>query len=155
MSARLTISDLPAKFQAAAYAQLGKGKPLGQARAAAVAKVPAQIIRQRTGDGMNKWERDFLDCLKGSYSGELTTIHREVSLPIGNGVRYKLDFLVGLKFSKDTQGSMVSGYEVKGQRRAAGIVKLKVAAGLYPWITFWLVTKGRESGAWTFQEVQP
>jgi len=44
-------------------------------------------------------------------------------------------------------------YEVKGFMRDDAAVKLKVAASLYPWIKFHLVT--RKKGEWIIQEVLP
>lgn len=102
-------------------------------------------IRQKSGDGMNKWERDF----RAEYlEPRFASIHREVSLPLANGLRYKVDFLCC-----HTSGSP-KGYEVKGVARAAGIAKLKMAATLYPWIAFRLVTK-RKGGGWDIEEVRP
>ena len=165
MSGRFTLDQLPAKYQAEVLRQLEpQSKPLGQARAQAVRKVevvptPAKpkAIRQHQGDGMNKWERAFLADLRSRYSGSLVSIHREVSLPIGNGVRYKVDFVVAMKLSEDGGASIVRAFEVKGQFRSTGIVKLKVAASTYPWIQFYLVTKQKkkDGGGWDVEEVRP
>ena len=112
-----------------------------------------QPIRQRVkGDGMNKWERQFLTHLK--FTLPTSSIHREVSLPLANGLRYKVDFLVGREIQGATGGADVVGYEVKGFRRAAGIAKLKMAASVYPWIKFSLVTR-EKGGGWKFTEVFP
>lgn len=40
----MTVSDLPEKYRAEAYRQLGQGKPLGTARAAAVAAFPVEVV---------------------------------------------------------------------------------------------------------------
>ena len=109
-----------------------------------------QPIRQRKGDGMNKWEREFLAVIM-ALKIESQTVHREVSLPLANGLRYRVDFLVGCRTFDDK--SHVFAYEVKGLRRSTGIAKLKMAATLYPWITFYLVT--RENGVWQYTKVQP
>lgn len=167
MSGRFTLEQLPAKYQAEVLRQLEpQSKPLGQARAQAVRQVevvptptPAKPkgIRQHQGDGMNKWERAFLAELRSRYSGSLVSIHREVSLPIGNGVRYKVDFVVAMKLSVDGGASVVKAFEVKGQFRPTGIVKLKVAASAYPWIEFFLVTKQKKKagGGWDIEGVRP
>jgi len=119
---------------------------VGQARAVnASLMVKKPMIRQRKGDGMNKWEREFYQILTSLNQN----VHREVSLPLANGLRYKVDFIVGGK--RLDGGSNVLGYEVKGFRRSTGIAKLKMAAALYTWITFYLVT--REKGVWQYQEV--
>lgn len=112
----------------------------------------ARRIRQKTGDGMNGWEREFRE----SYLvPRWLHIHREVSLPLANGLRYKVDFLcahTGQIWAGEVRD--IIGYEVKGQARAAGIAKLKMAARLYPWIGFRLVTKRKGSG-WDIQEILP
>jgi hypothetical protein len=104
-------------------------------------------IRQRQGDGMNKWEREFRDYIAPQFEN----IHREVSLPLANGLRYKLDFLCVDKLG------VVMGYEVKGFARSTGIAKLKMAASVYPWIKFVLVTKqGKmKGGGWDKEAVMP
>lgn len=154
MSKHITISDLPEKYQRSAYAQLCAGNLLGpkvaQAPAPnAKARTHAAPIRQRTnGDGLNRWERQFLAKLKADFPR--ASIYREISLPLANGVRYKPDFIVGsIEFDRPI------GYEVKGQRRAAGIAKLKVAATLYPWISFYIVTREKPGGAWQCDRVHP
>lgn len=112
----------------------------------------AKRIRQKAGDGMNGWEREFRE----SYLvPRWLHIHREVSLPLANGLRYKVDFLcahTGQIWAGEVRD--IIGYEVKGQARAAGIAKLKMAARLYPWIGFRLVTKRKGSG-WDIQEILP
>lgn len=122
---------------------------------AETATVRKKRIRQKCGDGMNKTERAFLAYLQAHY-GTACTIHREVSLPLANGVRYKVDFMTGMP-NKDDDSAIVRAYEVKGYARDDAIVKLKVAATLYPWIRFLLVTKlksGSEVG-WSFESVKP
>lgn len=160
----MTISDLPAKYQAEAYRQLGAGKPLGMARAQAVASFPVEVvptpsprakgaakpIRQRQGgDGCNRWEREFWAKLAADFP--TASIHREVALPLANGLRYKVDFIVGSAHGP----TRPLAYEVKGQKRASGIAKLKMAATLYPWITFHIATKPRKGGAWQIDQVFP
>lgn len=109
------------------------------------------MIRQQQGDGMNKTERAFLSYLKAEYPE--SHIHREVSLPLANGVRYKVDFLRADVDPVD--GTGVFAYEVKGFMRDDAAVKLKVAAALYPWITFFLVSRKSQKSTWEIQRVQP
>lgn len=106
----------------------------------------AKRIRQRTtGDGMNKWEREFGAHLALHWEN----VHREVSLPLANGLRYKVDFLCA-------DGVFVAGFEVKGFARSTGIAKLKMAARLYPWVRFHLATKRKDlPGGWALEEVFP
>jgi hypothetical protein len=112
---------------------------------AVAAPVAPKRIRQHAGDSMNTWEREWRACVAHCYEH----IYREVSLPLANGLRYKVDFLC-----VDTMGA-VYGYEVKGFARSTGIAKLKMAATLYPWIKFVLVSKRtkREGGGWNKEEV--
>lgn len=107
-------------------------------------------IRQHKGDGMNKWEREYSATLKL----RCTHVYREVSLPIANGSVFKIDFLCA---TVEGDRLFVSGYEVKGRALPAGIVKLKVAASLYPWIQFVMVTKRkkREGGGWSEERILP
>lgn len=121
--------------------------------AAITGQKPSEIkprIRQRKGDGMNHWEREYLAILDIQWSH----IHREVALPLANGLRYKLDFLCVSTKEKEIE---VVGYEVKGFARSTGIAKLKMAARLYPWIVFFLATKRkkRDGGGWAEERVWP
>lgn len=160
MSARFTIADLPPKFQAQIAAQLAGGKPIGMARAAEVAKIEIvphadkKRIRQHAGDGMNNWEREYAAKLAAQYPG--CAIHREVSLPLANGLRYKVDFLVAVH-DKESGKASVFGYEVKGLARSTGIAKAKMAARIFPWILFTLATKRRKKhgGGWSEETVLP
>lgn len=150
---RPTIADLPPRHQAEVARQLNAGKPIGQARAKAVRQVECvpgkKRIRQRAGDGMNKWEREYLARLRADCTCD--HIYREVSLPLANGVRYKVDFLVAYADVCGSKWVCVRAYEVKGHMRDDAAVKLKVAASVYPWIKFFLAYKVR--GNWRTQEV--
>lgn len=147
MSARLTIGDLAPKYQEQIAKQLGGG-PLGMARSEAVRAVPIVAvkprIRQNSGDGMNKTERRYDGILRASWD----YVYREPSLPLANGLKYKLDFLVV------GNGGRIEGHEVKGRAFAAGIVKVKMAARLFPWIKFFLVT-AKKGGEWQIDPVLP
>lgn len=118
---------------------------------------PKKMIRQCQGDGLNRWEREYLAILTATNPG--ASIHREVSLPLANGLRYKVDFLVAADATNGHKDrvSCVIGYEVKGHRKPTGIAKIKMAARVYPWITFKLVTKQgkRRGGGWDVERVLP
>jgi hypothetical protein len=135
------LPNLPARYQEQIRAQIGTPPKL------------RPTIRQRT-QGMNKTEARFLEWLRDD--NPTASIHHEVALPLANGVRYKVDFLVAdpcLQIYKHAH-CLVSAYEVKGFARDDAIVKLKVAARVYPWIRFYLVRE-REGydGPWQFEEV--
>lgn len=107
-------------------------------------KEGAKRIRQNSA-GLNKTEQAFFDCLKESHPGALV-YSQSVTLGLANGVRYTPDFVV-------REFSVVAAYEVKGFMRDDAAVKLKVAASLYPWILFHLVT--RKGGQWQVDRVLP
>jgi hypothetical protein len=110
-------------------------------------KQPAKArIRQKQGDGLNKTERAFLGYLQRQDTGARIYV-QDVTLRLGNGVRYTPDFVV-------TNEWRVSAYETKGFMRDDAAVKIKVAARAYTWITFYLVTKAKH-GSWDIQHVQP
>lgn len=101
-------------------------------------------IRQNSA-GLNKTEQAFFDWLTVE-AGPLAQVYTQaITLRIANGSRYTPDFVAraGIRFA---------AYEVKGFLRDDAAVKLKVAASLYPWIKFHLVTK-RKGGGWDVQEV--
>ena len=103
-------------------------------------------LRQRT-KGPNKLEAAFAAYLRGYNPGAV--IHEQaVTLLVANGVRYTPDI-----FSPGT----LSFYETKGFMRDDAAVKIKVAAGVHPWATFYLVTKIKASkgGGWNIQRILP
>ncbi|RRJ96835.1 hypothetical protein Ga0100231_024010 [Opitutaceae bacterium TAV4] len=140
MSRRVTIADLSPKFQAEAYRQITtKTTPTMTPTAEPTAK---PRIRQKSGDGLNKWEREHHERIRREWRH----VYREPTLPLANGLRYKPDFLV--HFGGDTEA-----HEVKGHMRDDAAAKIKMAAHLYPWIKFRLFWK--ERGQWKMQEVLP
>lgn len=140
----IPLSSLPKKYQAAAVAQM---TPRESATVKQNLQVQNPQIRQRSGDGMNKLERAFFQLLN-AFSRVPFYVHREVSLPLANGCRYKVDFI---RVHTGQTGPIIEGFEVKGFKRDDAIVKLKVAASVYPWIKFYLVT--RKNKIWDYQEV--
>ena len=64
----------------------------------------------------------------------------------GRGSSYKPDFLVTLLDGRH------EFHECKGFRRQAGIVRLKVAAALYPQFGWFFVTRAK--GSWKVEEVK-
>lgn len=101
--------------------------------------------KQRRGV-MNKEEADFARIL--SLRPEVArVVFEKVTFCIGIGAKYTPDLIA---FMHD--GAVVV-YEVKGHRREAAIVRLKVAAGLFPEIPFILAEFDRKSG-WTEKRIQ-
>lgn len=152
---RFTPSDLEAK----GYVQTGSGEgwvkgpiiyPIPPAMPKATPK-PANTpitpqkgrLRQNT-TGLNKTEQAFKKYMQPSVEGVL--LDQAITLKIANGCRYTPDFVL-------IEMPNVAAYEVKGFMRDDAAVKLKVAASLYPWIRFHLVT--RKKGEWLIQEILP
>lgn len=103
-------------------------------------------IRQNSA-GLNKTEQAWLNEISLRWPN-FQILSQAVTLKLGNGVRYTPDFMV--KFG--IHGELFA-WEVKGFLRDDANVKLKVAASLYPWIKFHLVT--RKKGEWIIQEILP
>jgi hypothetical protein len=153
---RLSLHDLSPAHQAEAMACLRGGKLAGGEISRDLYQVtgdPYSVpqkrkdgagkrIRQTRGDGMNNTERRYYLRLVTEWD----YVYREPALPLANGVKYKLDFLVV------GQGGKIEGHEVKGRAFATGIVKVKMAARLFPWISFRLVTE-KKGGGWDVEEV--
>jgi hypothetical protein len=132
---RLRIDQYPTRIQNQIAAQMG------QSAKAEPAPVSKPRIRQNSA-GLNKTEQAYSDYLRLMFKH----VYREPSLPLANGLRYKVDFVVV------SEQGRIEGHEVKGRAYSTGIAKLKMAASLYPWIKFRLVTK-RKGGGWDIQEV--
>lgn len=115
-------------------------------------------IRQHQGDGMNKTERAYMAHLKATFPN---AVHHSqtFSLRLANGSNYRPDFIsVWTLYPASEAGSAtvrLSAWETKGFKREASAVRIKVAASLFPWIKFHLVTKKkkREGGGWDVQEI--
>ena len=109
---------------------------------------------------MNGLETAFLAYLeqwKERCGLQMEVKAQAVTLEIANGCRYTPDFVtVETVMLRDEGGNwrhsrQLSAYECKGFMRDDAAVKLKVAAALYPWIAFHLVT--RRKGEWRIEQV--
>ncbi len=149
--ARMSIGDLPPRYQAEIERQLAKGKPLGLARAEQVRAVQvepvAPMLRQKRTPALNKWELAFGEQLRRDYPNAHVSA-QSITLKLANGVRYTPDFIVAGGPSAD-----VIAYEVKGYMRDDAAVKLKVAATAFPWMRF--VLARRDGQRWVCEEVLP
>lgn len=103
--------------------------------------------------GMNSLEERYAGYLEQqSLAGEIKAYRFEaLKLILVHGVpgkrkemSYRPDFLIL------TRTNNVEFHEVKGYLREDAQIKLKVAAELFPWFKFILVT--RNKGAWVFNE---
>lgn len=75
-----------------------------------------------------------------------------ITLKLGNGVRYRPDFIVVEEVTVPGLPEPVrhiTAYETKGGWvTSTGKLKVKLAPERYPWITFYVVTRNRENGGW-------
>ena len=107
---------------------------------------PAKTLRQKRGPKLNKTEAAFGEWLKSRTPA--TVRAQEITLSLGNGVRYTPDFSVTDAFE------CCDFYEVKGFMRDDAAVKLKVAASKYPEFTFFLVHRDKSApSGWKIEEV--
>ena len=130
---RLTISDLPPRYQA---------QVLGQRVAPELA--PAKpMLRQSAAPKLNKTEAAYLEVLRDRYPG--CDVHAQcITLKLANGCRYTPDFAV-------FGDGLIEFHEVKGHMRDDAAVKIKVAAAQFPAWAFWLVW--RKGGQWQQQRI--
>lgn len=158
----MTSDDLSRLLAKKGYSVVGESKPkpaipsfvsaLMASPAPNASSGQGKRIRQHSGDGMNSWERAY----KAELERDWKFIIREISLPLANGARYKVDFMVARGSHSDGIWS-VECHEVKGRALSTGILKVKVAASLYPFWKFRLVTKRtkKQGGGWAIEEVLP
>ena len=97
-------------------------------------------------DTLNKWESEYLGILR--CNPNLTPMPHAIKLQLASGCWYSPDIIVW-----DDLVRSLTAFEVKGFARDDAIVKLKVAARAYPFITFMLVWK--EKGLWQQQQIIP
>jgi hypothetical protein len=151
-----TITDLPERYQAQIRAQLaGVAHPRTVTVEHATELPPARKlgkprIRQNSA-GLNKTEQAFSDWLRSNLTMTMVALPQAITLKLANGVRYTPDFFTIEAYNGCHR---LKAYETKGYMRDDASVKLKVAATLYPWIRFHLVTK-RSGGAWQIDPVLP
>lgn len=145
-SSRLTLADLPTKYQNQVAAILNGSRQLGPASTTskALPVAPKPRLRQREGTGANKLETAFLDYLNGQHiTGNIR--YNAVSFELANGLRYKPDVTVNMKVA----------YEVKGPWASRdAFPRLKMAARLYPELDWYLATKAK-GGGWDIQKILP
>lgn len=153
----MRLDELNPKYQAQVVAQI-HGKPKGLDLAGylvAEAKTDEKRIRQKNGDGMNKTERAFFVHLKATFP-DAAHFPQRLSLRLANGASYRPDFISVFTLSPDTESDSIrlTAWETKGFMREAAAVRIKVAASLYPWIAFCLVTK-KKGGGWKVERILP
>jgi hypothetical protein len=99
---------------------------------------------------LNKIERAFWDHLNaGNKLGLYWYVGAQnITLKLADDCRYTPDFV-----TVSAHGGRLIAYEVKGFWRDDAKVKIKVAARLFPWIQFIVVT--RKKGNWSQEAVRP
>ncbi len=119
---------------------------------------PAKRLRQKDGDGLNKLERRFKEWHEANFRSRPLLV-QAITLRIANGCRYSPDFVTVVEraLPLDTNPAFqLFAYEVKGPHAwDDAIVKLKVAASLYPFIGFTLVSWDKTASVWRMETVKP
>lgn len=162
MSQRLqSISEIPMSATTRALNPHLFGAPVVVPVITDVAQVGKARLRQAT-KGPNKLEREFEAHLRKTWEGVafVTVQAQGLTLVLANGVRYTPDFIVSRPArveEGECEAFTLLAYETKGFMRDDAGVKLKVAARLFPWIKFYLVTKRKKKagGGWEIQEILP
>lgn len=106
---------------------------------------PAKRIRQSSKPVLNKLEQGWLDYAKRQFAHERPIMAQSIGFRLGNGVVYWPDFV---------SESFTHAWEIKGRQpiQDDSVVKIKVAARLFPQIEWRLVWKNF-NGAWVEQKV--
>lgn len=108
-----------------------------------------KAIRARRGR-MNKTETLFADTVLSQRlrTGEIKSwLFEPMKFKIGVSAWYCPDFVVTLNDGRQEV------YEIKGHRYAAGIVRVKAAAMIWPTIRFVLVMRGKGASGWSYTDV--
>lgn len=128
-------SDLPEHVRQ----QIRRQKPVAKAEARGPLPKPR----------MNKWEQEYSSRLQGlvAAGGVLWFAFEPMKLRLGANYKttYTPDFLV-----QGADGTL-EVHEVKGRKREDAMVKLKTAAGMYP---FRFVLVEKDKGNWKWSEVK-
>jgi hypothetical protein len=134
---------------AARERRLGLGaSALRPARVAPAVLVAAKPARGRAPQRMNGLEADYARLLELRVrAGEVLWWSFEgFRLRLAEGAWFTPDFVVLLATG------VLEFHETKGFLREAARVRLRVAAGMYPW-GFVLVRRGKGGGGWSFERV--
>ena len=111
---------------------------------------------------VSKLQRDFVWWLQSSAKmepdGGPIILEEAITLEIANGCRYRPDAwsIHPTLMGDPVRPLSITAWEVKGPHAwDDSIVKLKVAARAFPWITFNLVTRKDRLAAWSIVKVEP
>ena len=142
------MSNLPNQPSASTIARNPHlyGAPLIETAKSVMERQPVKPrIRQSSKQLMNKLETECLLHLKSIEPYSDCWISQGIRFRLGNGIWYKPDLM---------NHAMSVVVEVKGPHAfRGGLENLKVAAGLYPWLEWWLMWKANSE--WQQQIVKP
>jgi hypothetical protein len=140
--------------------QQAKAVGLGHLHPAASGRTEAEVLRhlgvetappksKKSGDGMNKTERAFVEMLWCGVENKTIDwwMREPFKLRLAGRTWYTPDFVV-----EPIETSRLACVEVKGFMRDDAAVKLKVAAETYPCFRWLLVTRAGRHG-WEVREV--
>jgi len=110
-------------------------------------KKPEMRVRQSAKPLMNKLETEYFDVLKASYP-TATIRPQSKKYRVCNGSVYCPDFTAIIN-------GIETAWETKGKHSwDDAMLKIKVAASVWPEVDWWLVWKDA-SGRWTTQKIIP
>jgi hypothetical protein len=95
---------------------------------------------------LNKTERTYLAYLRGTNSGAWIGV-QNITLKLADDTRFTPDFSV---VNHDGEMRLI---DVKGFQREDALIKIKVAARLFPFCRFVIVK--RDGSGWNHQDVKP
>ena len=117
------------------------------------------MIRQKRKGQASKLQLAFQEWMEAKfvpYPDYYKVMGEVITLRLGNGVTYRPDAWTAERMGKLKSAVRLVAWEVKGPHFwAAAKVKLKVAATMYPWIQFNLVTRPQRNGEWKIERVEP
>lgn len=140
--------QLPRKCDPAAQGIPGPQRLLEPAKSQGMTpSAPAKKrLRQSTKPLLNKLETAFFDWMKANQP-EMTLRPQAKRYELARGLWYKPDFTT-------VHDGQEIAYECKGPKAfRGGFENLKMAARVWPEVTFILVWKWKDSGEWKFQVV--
>ena len=126
--------------------QAKQGKsPIAHRRAGAVGE------RLRRPKYRSKWEEQYAERLERDRKNREIDwwAYECIRLKIGAEAWYTPDFITRVSFLEAPD--IFEFHEVKGYKREAAMVRLKAAALMYPFFTFFLVTK--KGSRWTKERI--
>lgn len=142
----MTINELRRRFPGMSKDMINKN--LGETLTIEESLIPkASVSCKPTTDEskLNKWEAQWLAVLRSRYFAWIGI--QSVTLKLADDCRYTPDF-----WTLGVGGKLIA-WEVKGFMREDAKIKIKVAARIFSWVQFVLVT--RDGKSWKESVVKP